>query len=77
MRITSNGQVTIPKAIREQLGFLPHTEVEFVLDGDGVRLVKARSQRGESRGEMAVRLLRGGGPLAMSTDEIMALTRRE
>jgi len=77
MRITSNGQVTIPKTIRDQLGLLPHTEVEFVLDGDGVRLVKARLQRGGSRGALAVRLLKESGPLSMSTDEIMALTRDE
>lgn len=77
MRITSNGQVTIPKAIRDQLGLLPHTEVEFVVDGDGVRLLKARGQRGEGRGTLAVRLLKEGGPLALSTDEIMALTREE
>jgi len=77
MRITSNGQVTIPKTIRDELGLLPHTEVEFVLDGDGVRIQKARSKRGKSRGALAVRLLREGGPLSLSTDEIMALTREE
>lgn len=77
MRITANGQVTIPKAIREKLGFLPHTEVTFLLDGDTARLVKAPAEKGESRGALAVRLLRGAGPLALSTDEIMALTRDE
>ena len=34
MRITTNGQVTIPKAIRERLGLLPHTDVEFVVQGE-------------------------------------------
>ena len=29
MRITSKGQVTIPQAVREKAGLLPHTEVEF------------------------------------------------
>ena len=33
MRITTKGQVTIPQAIREAAGLLPHTEVEFVMDG--------------------------------------------
>ncbi len=33
MRITSKGQVTIPLAIREQAGFLPETEVEFIMSG--------------------------------------------
>jgi AbrB family looped-hinge helix DNA binding protein len=31
MRITSKGQVTIPREIREQCGLLPHTEVRFVV----------------------------------------------
>jgi len=77
MRITSKGQVTIPKAIREQLGLLPHTEVDFVVDGDSVRIVKASESRGETRGERMVRLLRGAGTSGMTTDEIMELTRGE
>ena len=77
MHITPNGQVTIPRAIRDQLGLLPHTEVEFVRDGDGVRLVEASSHKGERRGALAVRLLKEPGPLRMSTDEIMALPRDE
>ena len=77
MRITSKGQVTIPKAIREKLGLLPHTEVDFVLDGDAVRIVKSSTPKGETRGQRAVRLLRESGPLSMTTDEIMKLTRGE
>ena len=77
MRITSKGQVTIPKAIRERLGMLPHTEVEFVLEKDSVRIVKAEGRSTETRGERVVRLLRGSGTVEMTTDEIMALTRGE
>ena len=46
MRITSKGQVTIPVAIREKAGLLPHTEVDFELDGDAVRIVRAKAPRG-------------------------------
>jgi AbrB family looped-hinge helix DNA binding protein len=77
MRITSKGQVTIPVAIRERAGLLPHTEVDFEFDGDAVRIVRAKSRKGESRGERAIRLLRGSATVKMSTDEIMALTRGE
>ena len=79
MRITSKGQVTIPAAIRERAGLLPHTEVEFELDGDAVRIVRAKPSepRDESRGERLVQRLRGRGTVRMSTDEIMALTRGE
>ncbi len=41
MRITSKGQVTIPQDIRERYGLLPHTEVEFVVEGETVVLRKA------------------------------------
>jgi len=78
MRITSKGQVTIPQAVREQAGLLPETEVEFVVEGDVVRIVKAQAGRRASRGARAVeRLRRGAGHVSMSTDEIMALTRAE
>ena len=76
MRITSKGQVTIPQAVREQAGLLPHTEVEFVVDRDGVRIVKTRQARRPARGATVVqRLRRSSGSISMSTDEIMALTR--
>ena len=75
MRITSKGQVTIPQAIRERLGLLPHCEVEFAIVGNSVRLRK-KSKR-MSRGEMIVEHLRGTGNKRYTTDEIMAMTRGE
>lgn len=39
MRVTSKGQVTIPKPIRDQLGIKAGSEVEFVEEGGTVRLV--------------------------------------
>ena len=77
MRVTSKGQVTIPIAIREQAGLMPNTEVEFECDGDVVRIVAAKGRAGTGRGARAVARLRGTGDMAMSTDEIMALTRGE
>jgi AbrB family looped-hinge helix DNA binding protein len=75
MRITSKGQATIPAEIREQAGLLPHTEVEFEFDGKVVRIVRANTRKGSGRGARLVAHLRGRGDVAMSTDEIMALTR--
>lgn len=75
MRITSKGQVTIPAEIREQAGLLPHTEVEFAFDGNVVRITPATSGKKATRGARLVAHLRGRGDVAMSTDEIMALTR--
>jgi AbrB family looped-hinge helix DNA binding protein len=75
MRITTKGQVTIPVDIRERLGLLPNTEVEFVLDGDTVRLRKAEGAG--RRGRRLVEHMRGRATSGMTTDEIMALTRGE
>jgi AbrB family looped-hinge helix DNA binding protein len=76
MRITSKGQVTIPKEIRERAGLLPNTEVEFVYEADIVSIVKAAAARRATRGCRIVGTLRAHSrDLRMSTDEIMALTR--
>lgn len=78
MRITSKGQVTIPQAIREAAGLLPDTDVEFILDEGGVRIVRATASRKPDRGRRAIeQLRRQRGRVSMSTDEIMALTRGE
>jgi AbrB family looped-hinge helix DNA binding protein len=73
MRITSKGQVTIPIELREATGLLPGTEVDFVRDGDAVRLTRTARARG--RGEALVERLRGRATSRLSTEEIMALTR--
>lgn len=73
MRITSKGQVTIPQEVRERLGLLPHTKVEFEIAKDGVLLKKARGTR--PRGRAVVEHLRGRGDVQLSTDEILAHTR--
>lgn len=76
MRVTSKGQVTIPVEIRERFGLLPDTEVEFIVDGDTVTITPRRGGGRAARGANVVRRLRGSGSVRMSTDEIMALTRR-
>jgi len=75
MRITSKGQVTIPQGIREKLGLLPHSEVEFQIVGDSVRIRKAGPAKKKTRGEMIVERLRGTGNRRFTTEEIMAMTR--
>lgn len=74
MRITSKGQVTIPQDIRDKLGLLPDSEVVFELERDSVRIRKAPKQR--ARGRRLVDRMRGAAGPGMTTDEIMALTRK-
>jgi antitoxin PrlF len=73
MRVTSKGQVTIPRDVRKRLGITPGSEVDFELDERGARLVRARTSRGQ---EVAARMI-GQGTVKLTTDEIMALTRGE
>jgi AbrB family looped-hinge helix DNA binding protein len=76
MKITSKGQVTIPVEIREKLGLVPNSEVEFELVGRAVRMRKVRKAKGRGRrGKSLVARLRGKGSVRMTTDEILALTR--
>jgi AbrB family looped-hinge helix DNA binding protein len=75
MRITTKGQVTIPVEIRERLGLLPNSEVEFVVEGNAVRIRKARGARKQGRGRSIVEHLRGKATSGLTTEQIMALTR--
>jgi len=76
-RMTSKGQVTIPKAFREHLGLAPGSAVEFALAADGSVVVRpatgARRRRGAPRDRWSA--LRGSVKSRMTTDEIMKLLR--
>jgi AbrB family looped-hinge helix DNA binding protein len=73
MKITTKGQVTIPVDIRERLGLLPDTEVQFRVRGNVAILEKTNGPT--RRGTDVVERLRGRGSVKMTTDEILALTR--
>lgn len=79
MRVTSKGQVTIPIAIREKLGIMEETELEFSVEGNRGIFEKVPPKNGRrSRGERAVALLAGSATdtsLGLTTDEILRLTR--
>ncbi|NET38010.1 MAG: AbrB/MazE/SpoVT family DNA-binding domain-containing protein [Cyanothece sp. SIO1E1] len=75
MQISSCGQVTIPLDIREQLGLLPNTEIEFEVVGDVLHLRKKKIS--SDHGSQLVALMRGKATTKLSTDEIMMLTRHE
>ncbi len=71
MRVTTKGQVTIPRGVREALGISPETEVDFVEDSGRFYIVKTNEPNAAGK----FRKLRGIASLKMSTDEIMSLTR--
>jgi antitoxin PrlF len=72
--VTSKGQVTIPKPVRDYLGIGPGSQVAFRRAADGsIVIEKADGTRQPSRFAELVGIA-GPGP---STDEIMAMTRGE
>lgn len=73
MRVTEKGQVTIPKELRDELGIGAGSQVDFERADDTI--VIRKSGDGPSRGDRMAERLRGRGDIAMTTDEIMALTR--
>jgi antitoxin PrlF len=72
VRVTTKGQVTIPKRLRDELGLGAGCEVE--VDRDGNTIVIRRAD-GSSRGRQIAERLRRRGNIAFSTDEIMDFTR--
>jgi antitoxin PrlF len=71
MRVTTKGQVTIPRNIREILGIAPETEIDFKEDNGRFYIVKMDKPRKTKK----FKKLRGIATAKMSTDEIMNLTR--
>ncbi|MGD0454393.1 MAG: AbrB/MazE/SpoVT family DNA-binding domain-containing protein [Solirubrobacteraceae bacterium] len=71
MRVTQKGQVTIPLEVRRALGIHPGSDVEFEVDEQGARMLVDRD-----RAAHEVARMRGAGDVELTTDEILALTRR-
>ncbi|GLK82741.1 AbrB/MazE/SpoVT family DNA-binding domain-containing protein [Ancylobacter defluvii] len=70
--VTSKGQVTIPKSVRDLLGIAPGSRVDFRRAPDGsVVLARADEKRPPSR----FARFRGHAGKGLTTDAIMALTR--
>jgi len=77
--VTTKGQVTIPKRFRDHLGIRPGSAVTFQLAESGEVVVRRadtgrRKSSNDQSGSPFARL-RGRAPVAMTTDEILALTR--
>ena len=71
MKVTTKGQVTIPQRIRLKYGITVNSEVDFVDDEGKVYLVKKKAP-----GSTRFKKIRGTAAVTMTTDEILALTRK-
>jgi antitoxin PrlF len=81
MRVTSKGQVTIPRDLRVIAGIEPNSEVVFGVENGKITIqpkdMKAQNDN-KLRLERFLRVLdrlQGTGDPSLSTDDVMALTR--
>jgi antitoxin PrlF len=72
--VTSKGQVTIPKPVRDLLGIGPGSVINFERAQDG-RIVLVKVEKKTQPNRFA--RLRGHAGKGLSTAEIMAMTRGE
>ena len=81
MRVTSKGQVTIPRDLRVLAGIEPNSEVVIGLDGDMVTIVaKDRVREVEDRQRLdrfleALRRLEDTGDQAIDADDLTRIMR--
>jgi len=72
--LTSKGQVTVPKKVRDYLGLKPGGAVTFELLDNGEIVLRA-TRAGASRRNSKFTKLRGRATVRMTTEDILALTR--
>ena len=81
--LTSKGQVTIPKRIRDALHLLPGAAVEFSVEAGGQVVLHARQARPARAGTKAkpkkdrFDAVRGRADIPWRTDALMKLLRSE
>jgi AbrB family looped-hinge helix DNA binding protein len=78
-RVTSKGQVTIPKHVRDKLGIGPGSEVGFREEGGQIILAPEPDADAKAAAENMIRHMQEFGRKAkripMTDKELMALTR--
>jgi len=72
MQIGERGQVTIPQALRERFGLLPHTEVGFAVR-EGMLVICKKDDAVRRQFDQ----LYGRKQFGKSTDELMRLLRED
>ena len=74
MHVTSKGQVTIPRSVRDSMGIIPaETQIEFLQDKKG-RWYIAKEKTNKNT-PSRFKTAHQSAKITMTTNEIMALTR--
>lgn len=81
MRVTSKGQVTIPRDLRELAGIAPNSEVVFTIENGRLVVEPKGSAQNSAERERLDRFvetldrLEGTGDPSLDADAVMAMTR--
>ena len=75
--LTSKGQVTIPKHIRDALNLAPGSAVDFVVNTSGQVVLNPAAARGAKKNVDRFEAVRGKATVKWRTDELMKLLRSE
>jgi AbrB family looped-hinge helix DNA binding protein len=71
--LTSKGQVTVPKAVRQQLGLRQGTKVTFVVEGDHAVLRPAVPQRAAPKSGFG--MVKVSGPAVPADFDVASLLK--
>lgn len=74
--LTSKGQVTIPKQIRDALNLVPGCTVNFAINHDGDVVIQKTGTRLTPKSDR-FEAARGSADIKWRTDDLMALLRDE
>ena len=75
MSVTSKGQVTIPKRIRDALGLSPGCMVQFTVNDAGEVILRRADAAPRRRRRDRFERVRGRADVKWRTDELMKLLR--
>lgn len=73
--LTVKGQVTIPKQIRDALGLVPGTPIDFALNRDGEVVLHKAQPKTRKTPPDRFDAARGKADVAWRTQDLMALLR--
>jgi AbrB family looped-hinge helix DNA binding protein len=73
--LTSKGQVTIPKKVREALHLQPGNAVEFAVNASGEVVLRKAGRKPAAVKQDRFEAARGTAQIKWRTDELMALLR--
>lgn len=81
MRVTSKGQVTIPRDMRELTGIKPNSEVLFSIEAGKLTIIPKHASMAVEEKERLTRFLEtldkleGTGDQELNAEDLMSLTR--